>query len=43
MTYTAEVGTCHCHSCESGIITAGHCVDIDGDWGHECKALEGQT
>ncbi len=29
---------CTCKTCEAGHLTAGHCVDIDGDYWHDCKA-----
>ena len=39
MGYTSDVGFCNCGDCARGVVTYGHCVDIDGDWWHECPAL----
>lgn len=29
-----------CDSCDAGVITPGHCVDIDGDLWHGCVATD---
>jgi hypothetical protein len=31
---------CECARCAEGILIAGHCVDIDGDYWHECHAVD---
>jgi hypothetical protein len=36
---TEDDDFCRCRSCEAGITTEGHCVDIDGSAWHDCAAL----
>jgi hypothetical protein len=31
--------TCDCATCRRSSFTAGHCVDMDGNWLHACPAL----
>lgn len=35
-----DLSTCFCKSCENGLLTGGHCVDIDGDYWHNCYAVK---